>query len=123
MRLDHLDLPVPDVTATSGFFIRHFGFRLRRMPGTAHRAILDGDGTTLVISQRRPGDGGFPRDFHVGFYLESREELDACHERLLAEGAPVKAPRAMRGGWTMYLDAPGGFLVEVSWIPVEGSLP
>ena len=55
----------------------------------------------------------YPGAFHVGFMQDSREEVDAIFERLKAGGFDPKPPREFHGAWTFYLDAPGGFTVEV----------
>jgi catechol 2,3-dioxygenase-like lactoylglutathione lyase family enzyme len=120
MRLNHLDLPVPDVARTRDFFVDHLGFRHRETKGDDALAILEGDhGFILVISRLRAhGAQGFPADFHVGFHLESREAVEALHDRLAGAGVEIMMPpRAMRGGWGLYFRGPNGLLVEASWMP------
>jgi hypothetical protein len=44
--------------------------------------------------------------------------VDALYQRLKADGFEMKAPHEFHGGWTTYLRAPGGFLVEILHQPV-----
>ena len=55
----------------------------------------------------------FPAAFHVGFNLPSREEVDALHERLTRDGYKAGKRTEFHMAWTFYVEAPGGFLVEV----------
>lgn len=86
MRLDHLDLHVPDVLEARDFFVAHFGLVSVETRGAGGLAILHDDtGLELVIS--RPIDK---------FGVELRSP-----------------PREMRGMWLFYCFAPGRILVEV----------
>ena len=121
MRLNHLDLHVPDVAATSDFFIRHLGLRLVEMRGAGGLAILEDDaGLELVVSRPIEKFGGADQlalgavTYHIGFMLPERRDVDLLHEALLADGAALSGPpQAMRGGWLFYCTAPGGILVEI----------
>ena len=84
MDLDHLNLRVRDAAACRDFYVEHFafepafeaeggyfirnrhGFLLALVPTTHHQAL--------------------PEGFHVGFSLESADEVVALHERLSATG-------------------------------------
>lgn len=123
MRLNHLDLHVPDVAATGDFFIRHFGLRLVQMRGANGLAILEDEaGLEIVISRPIDKFGGADQvalnasTYHIGFILPERSDVDRLHEALLAAGAELSgAPQALRGGWLFYCTAPGRILVEVAW--------
>jgi hypothetical protein len=39
--------------------------------------------------------------------------VDAIYQGLKVDGFDMKPPHEFHGGWTFYLRAPGGFLVEV----------
>jgi predicted enzyme related to lactoylglutathione lyase len=125
MRLNHLDLHVPDVGATRDFFVSAFGFVAVETRGAEGLAILQDDaGLELVISRPIEKLGGADtvsagrNTYHIGFILSSREAVDAQFERVkLAGGEMRQAPSALRGGWLFYCFAPGKVLVEVGWRP------
>jgi catechol 2,3-dioxygenase-like lactoylglutathione lyase family enzyme len=125
MRLNHLDLHVPDVAATRDFFRDHLGFREVETRGANGLAILHDDaGLELVISRPHPkfGGGDTPtagmNTYHIGFLQSSREAVDALYERLRQTGMEIwSPPQAIRGGWLFYGFAPGRILIEIGWRP------
>jgi catechol 2,3-dioxygenase-like lactoylglutathione lyase family enzyme len=127
MRLNHLDLHVPDVAATRDFFRDHLGFTEIETRGTNGLAILHDDaGLELVISRpiEKLGGGDTPtagvNTYHIGFMQPSRAQVDDLFERLRAAGAEIwTEPQAMRGGWLFYCFAPGRILIEIGWRPTD----
>lgn len=125
MRMNHIDLHVNDVAATSGFLIRYFGLTLREMRGRDFLAILtDDDGLEIVISQPIAKFGGRSQSarsgvsYHVGFIQKERADVDAIFERLKdSEAEIVGEPRELRGGYLFYCLAPGRIVIEVGWRP------
>lgn len=125
MRLNHLDLHVPDVAAARDFFVNIFGLRLTETRGRDGLAILhDDSGLELVLSRPVEKFGGADQvaagvmTYHVGFIVPSRGDVDATYERLLAGGYEAwHEPRELRGGWGFYAVGPGQILVEVMWRP------
>ena len=120
MKLNHLDLHVPDVAETSAFFQRYFGFALIDTRAKGGLAILsDGDGMELVLSHAIAAFGSADQSerktvsYHIGFIVEEREEVDRVFKAMGEDGLEVQAPRAMRGGYLFYCTAPGHILVEV----------
>ncbi len=117
MTLNHLNLCVPDVAAVSAFFTDFFGFRLIEEKGRGTLAILQDDaGVVLTLSNFTPAAKYvYPQDFHIGFFMETVEQVDALYERLSAAGHAMEhAPRKMRGAWMFYCRAFDTFLVEIS---------
>lgn len=119
MKLNHINLPVSDVATSSSFFEQYFGFKCIGKKGDNLIAILQGtDGFTLVLMAdnfNRNGNTTFPDAFHVGFLLESNEEVTNIYNRLLAAGfATEQAPANIRGGYGFYFNAPGNILTEVT---------
>ena len=55
----------------------------------------------------------YPGTFHIGFIREGEEPVNALYRRLKDDGYAVEPPRRLHA-WTFYVDAPGGFTVEVS---------
>jgi catechol 2,3-dioxygenase-like lactoylglutathione lyase family enzyme len=64
----------------------------------------------------KPSDNGFPDNFHIGFFLDSPEEVRAKHDELqAADVKPGDVQSLTRGGWSslaFYCHAPNGILVE-----------
>jgi catechol 2,3-dioxygenase-like lactoylglutathione lyase family enzyme len=120
MRLNHLDLPVPDVAAAREFFETWLGFTHRRTLGRDGLAILsDESGLTLVLSRRsREGSQCFPETFHIGFHLDSPDAVIALYERLTVVGGySIDPPSLQRGAFGFYLRAPGEILIEIAHRP------
>lgn len=125
MRLNHLDLHVPDVAATRDVLVAAFGLTEVETRGANGLAILRDDaGLELVISQPIEKLGGADsvsvgrNTYHIGFMLPSREAVDAQFERARSAGCEIRQPpSAVRGGWLFYCFAPGQILIEVGWRP------
>jgi hypothetical protein len=111
VKLNHVDLQVPDVQALAGFLVEHFDlvrFSNDRSPAIA---ILDADGFTLVIQR---GDGSYPEGFHIGFVGLDPDAAIAHRARLVAAGVVVGEIGTNARGTRFYLKAPGDVVVEVS---------
>ncbi|WP_422927873.1 VOC family protein [Singulisphaera sp. PoT] len=115
MRLNHLNLTVPDVAETRAFFETHFDMKCVVERGrNAFALLLDESG--FVLSLNNFGNEKtieYPEAFHVGFMVESRERVDEIRKRLEDAGLDVEPAKEFHGAWTFYFKAPGGFLVEV----------
>ena len=116
MRLNHIDLPVPDVAATRDFFETWLGFTHEQTLGQDGLSILRDDaGLVLVLSRlRRDGAQTWPVPFHIGFHLDSEAAVSDLHARLAAGGLAVDPPALQHGAFGFYLTAPGDILVEVA---------
>ena len=125
MRLNHLNLTVPDVQQTREFFENYFDFRCVFQRGPDALAVLtDESGFVLTLNNfEKATEVNYPGAFHVGFMLESRERVNAVHDRLTADGFEVEPAREFHGAWTFYFRAPGGFLVEVLHQHGSGDAP
>ena len=115
MRLNHLNLTVPDVRRTREFFETYFGFRCLAERGRGALAVLaDQSGFILSLNNfDKAAKVEYPGAFHIGFMQESRERVDEIYQRLTSGGFDAEPPREFHGAWTFYFRAPGGFLVEV----------
>jgi catechol 2,3-dioxygenase-like lactoylglutathione lyase family enzyme len=118
MKLNHINLPVPDVEASTSFFEMYFNFKCIEKKGANLIAILQGtDGFVLVLmaaSFNSNGNIAFPDAFHIGFFMDSREEVTEIYNRLSAAGFATHAPASIRGGYGFYFNAPGDILTEVT---------
>ena len=115
MKLNHLNLTVPNVQETSQFLAKYFGLR----PGGGNHIIAflsDDDGMALTLTSTAPGDERavhYPTNFHIGFAQSGADAVNALHQRLKADGYNVPEPSRQHGSWTFYFEAPGGFTIEV----------
>jgi lactoylglutathione lyase len=115
MSLNHINLTVPDVPKSRAFFETYFGFRCVVERGRDVLAVLiDQAGFILTLSNFDKVDKvEYPGAFHIGFMQDSRERVDEIYQRLKADGFEAEPPKEFHGAWTFYLQAPGGFLVEI----------
>ena len=112
MKVNHLHLMVPDVTAASAFFEKYF--ELRKANGNAGLTVLlDDDGFVLTLMKlNAKSSRTYPENFHVGFFLGTETEVDAIHGRMAADGIEAASPKRTHA-YSFYVQAPGGLLVEV----------
>jgi lactoylglutathione lyase len=115
MRLNHINLTVPDVARTREFFETYFGFRTLVVRGRDALAVMvDESWFVLTLNNfEKATEVAYPGAFHIGFMQDTREAVDAMYERLKSDGFEMEPPKEFHGAWTFYLRAPGGFLVEV----------
>jgi catechol 2,3-dioxygenase-like lactoylglutathione lyase family enzyme len=119
MRLNHLNLPIPDVKATREFFETYFNFTCIEEKGDGALTVLKGeDDFTLVLmseSFNRNGQSAYPDAFHIGFLVNNQNEVDQLYTKLQQGGILLKQqPSPMRGVYGFYFHAPGNILTEVS---------
>lgn len=112
MKLNHLNLTVTDVRAAGAFLEKYFG--LRNIGGNAGMGFLsDDDG--FVLSLMKAGKSievAYPQTFHIGFFVESEAKVNEVNQRLKDDGYDV-APPERHHAYTFYVEAPGGFTVEL----------
>ncbi len=120
MKLNHINLPVGDVAATRDFLAKNFGMKTVVERGKNALAILRDEGSMVLIlshfDKDKTAEVAYHKDFHVGFYVDAPEEVDAAHARLTGDGIDVVPPQRRQGRYGFYLLAPGGFEVEVAWL-------
>lgn len=114
MRLNHIDLQVPDVQQAAAFFVRWFGFALESNPHSPAMAILRGEGNFSLVLQRRAEGERYPATFHVGFLLDTPDEVQAFHARAREAGLAIGELERNGRGTLSYLRGPGDILIEVS---------
>lgn len=109
MKLNHINLTVTDVPGTVKFLETYFG--LRSQGGDdKFAALFDDEG--LVLTLIKAGQVKYPATFHIGFGQESEARVNELNQRLREDGFDVKPPQRLHA-WTFYVQAPGGFMVEV----------
>ncbi|MGW9123749.1 VOC family protein [Paenibacillus chitinolyticus] len=110
MKLNHLNLTVTDVPASQAFLETYFGLTTRSTRGSAFAVLSDDNGAVLTLM--KGAEVSYPKTFHIGFIQESEEKVNEINRRLKEDGFDVEPPQRMHG-WTFYVKAPGGFVVEV----------
>ena len=111
MKLNHLNLIVTDVLAAHSFLQTYFGMRPLGEPDPNMGFLTDENG--IVLSPFRGKEVHYPKLFHIGFIQASRAKVDDLNARLKADGYDVPLSSHQHGSWTFYMEAPGGFTVEV----------
>lgn len=113
--LNHLNLPVDDVGKAYAFLTTYFGLQpFARKPNATMALMRDDAGTVLNLSNfDKATSVSYPSAFHIGFQQENEAKVDELNERLRQDGFDVEPPKRFHGAWTFYIDAPGGFMVEV----------
>jgi lactoylglutathione lyase len=115
MRVNHLNLTVPDVRQTREFFETFFGLKcVADLGRNALAVMIDESGFILTLNNfEKASEVEYPGAFHIGFMQDSRERVDEIYQQLKAGGYEAEPPREFHGAWTFYLRAPGNFVVEV----------
>jgi catechol 2,3-dioxygenase-like lactoylglutathione lyase family enzyme len=110
MKLNHVNLSVTDVEAAKSFLMTYF--ELEDLgTGNKNMAFLRDDGG-LILSMFKGKDVKYPGTFHIGFIQPSEAKVNEINARMKADGFDVRPPERSHA-WTFYVDAPGGFTVEV----------
>ena len=117
MRLNHLNLSVPDVSRARTFYETYFGLRCIFQRGQDTLAVLtDESGFILTLSNfDKAAEVAYPGAFHIGFMQDSRERVDEMYERLKSDGFDPQPPREFHGAWTFYFRDAAGVLIEVGY--------
>lgn len=118
MQLNHLNLCVSNVPEACSFFQRCFDLRLLQQHKEALAVLSDEHGFTLVLmnpqamrQEMRP----YPDGFHIGFLLDTPEQVEQTYQRLVAEGVQfLHEPRKIRKSYGFYFTALDDILFEVS---------
>jgi lactoylglutathione lyase len=115
MRVNHLNLTVPDVRQTREFFETFFGLKcVFDLGRNALAVMIDESGFILTLNNfEKASEVEYPGAFHIGFMQDSRERVDEIYQQLKAGGYEAEPPREFHGAWTFYFRAPGNFVVEV----------
>jgi glyoxylase I family protein len=129
--IHHVDLAVADVERSLDFYLGLLAplgwledVRYPTYRGTEEVVYLKDPNTGAMLGLR-PADGGAHRYYEVGiehlaFEVESRDEVNAAHERCVAAGARIHFPpeedRDVEGYYAVFVFDPDGMRIEVfSW--------
>ena len=115
MKLNHINLAVTDVQEASSFLVKYFG--MRSMGGNKGMGFLtdehEGWGFVLTLMKSNKETQKYPGNFHIGFFIEDEKTVDEIHSRLKQDGFDVPAPENNGHAYGFYVQAPGGFTIEV----------
>lgn len=109
MNLNHLALPVRNVSAEQAFYCRYFGFRPIRGDGF----LANDEGFVLVLDpvENRPQP---PDRMHFGFFAGSRAEVRDLYTRMQDDGVSITTPLSEAHGMlTFFCSDPEGYEVEI----------
>ncbi|QSQ19500.1 VOC family protein [Pyxidicoccus parkwayensis] len=121
MKLNHLDLQVPDVQRTAQFFERYFDFEHTSNRASPAIAILsDRAGLVLVLQKLKNPEQAYPDGFHIGFFVDSEDQVMGLHARAKEDGLEVSDVIRNNRGTMVYCQLPGGILAEVNCRPHSG---
>jgi catechol-2,3-dioxygenase len=114
MILNHINLVVSDVAEAIKLFETYFDFECVNVKGDNSVAILNGsDGFTLVIMASKTGQPIYPAAFHIGFMLDSKEQVMKTYDALKKGGIEVgQKPSKIRDSFGFYLNF-DGIMIEV----------
>lgn len=115
MHMNHINLSVANVRETKVFMETYFDLKFLGGPNPEKIvAALDENGSLIALSNFSENDDfKYPGTFHIGFNLSSREKVDAMHDRMTTDGLKIGKLIEFHGAWTFYVNAPGGFIIEV----------
>ena len=107
MKLNHLNLTVPDVAATLALFETHFQFRCADEKGDNMLVVLYGEDdfilTIMSESFNRNSNIPYPDAFHFGFILDTQEEVDKLYLELKNATITLdKPPGKIRNSYGFY---------------------
>lgn len=127
--IQHVDLAVADVDRSLAFYRELLGplglkeaFRLRSYRGTEEVVYLAFGRSFFGL---RPADGGTYTHYgvgleHLGFQVDTREEVDAAHERCIAASGRIESPPERHYAYlddqdyyAFFAFDPDGFRIEV----------
>ena len=115
MKLNHLNLTVTSVVEAKAFLEKYFGLRSQPEGRSNQNFAILTDDNGLALTLMKAGHAmevKYPGNFHIGFIQESESKVNEIYQRLKDDGFDVKPPE-QHHAWTFYMNAPGGFAVEV----------
>lgn len=114
----HVALNVTDVEACERFYVDLLGMRVEWRPDPDNVYLTSGNDNLAI--HRASGDisGGQALD-HIGFILDTVDDVDRWYEFLVANNVPIaKQPKTHRdGARSFYCVDPGGVIVQMIYHP------
>ena len=116
----HLALNVINLEACVHFYTQRLGMRIEWQPDNDNVYLTSGN-DNLALHRAKEGfmPGNDQRLDHLGFILESEEDVDTWHDFLKNNGVEIKAkPKTHRdGARSFYCADPDGNIVQMIYHP------
>lgn len=114
MKLNHINLPVNDVSTTVSFFEQYFGFTCTEIKGDHIIAVLKGADDFILVLMKAKETAVYPQAFHIGFLQKTKAAVDHIFDDLQKDPSlELKQPGKVRDSYGFYFDF-NGILIEVS---------
>jgi catechol 2,3-dioxygenase-like lactoylglutathione lyase family enzyme len=116
MDLNHLHLHVRDIEKSQSFYRKYFEFgEPVHHDGDDIAFLNNAEGFNLALVPD-PEPQRMPSWFHIGFRLAKRDDVHAMHERMKADGVPLRGEIHEDESYTTFrCFDPDGVSVEVFW--------
>ena len=110
MKPNHTNLPVHDVEMARDFLIKHFGMvTVFEVCKNFLATQQDESGFVLNLShfdKKSTAEVQYHEEFHVGFFVETRAEVDRVYAHLAADVVAADPPKPREGRYGFYVTAP-----------------
>lgn len=118
LKLNHLNLTVPDVAEAKCFFEKYFKFQCTDQKSNVLAILIGEDGFILALMSEafnKQGSSSYPEAFHLGFILDSKEEVSSLYSKLKSGGLNVdREPARIRNSFGFYFYF-GNLFIEVGY--------
>ncbi len=118
--LRHVALSVHGLEACRDFYVDLMGMRVEWQPDADNIYLTNGN-DNLALHRAPPGESpaSGQRLDHIGFLLDTPEDVDIWHEFLKGQGVTItKAPKTHRdGARSFYCEDPDGVSIQVIYHP------
>ncbi|MCY4277976.1 MAG: VOC family protein [Gammaproteobacteria bacterium] len=118
--LRHVALNVTNLEACRDFYVNVVGMTIEWQPDADNIYLTSGnDNLALHRATRESSPSSGQRLDHIGFLLDSPEDVDAWHAHMQAHGVTIlKAPKTHRdGARSFYCEDPDGVCVQMIYHP------
>ncbi len=115
----HVALFLENFEACEQFYTELMGMKLEWRPDPDNLYLTSGNDNLALHRANNVDMSGFQRLDHIGFIIESPEQVQAWYDYLLAHGVKMKtAPRQHRdGAHSFYCFDPDGNTVQIIYHP------
>lgn len=116
MKINHMNLVVPNVIETANFFEKHFDFKIQKTMGEVISILHNEEDFVLIISNfPKTATFEYPADFHLGFYQSNTDEVLEIYDKLKSDQIELRQhPQQIRDRFGFYFHAPGNILIEIT---------
>lgn len=123
--LRHVALFVEDLAACVDFYVRLLGMDIEWQPDEDNYYLSSGNDNLALHRRHSTISETEQRLDHIGFILDTMEEVDRWHDFFVAEGVAIKAaPRTHRdGARSFYCFDPDGTVIQMIYHPPISGRP